>query len=123
MAHDDKHRHKKNGGRHDLAKEDINTAALEAEAQAMHDDDLDDEDSWGFDDLPEGMREYALQAKDYALRKMDENPAAALALAFGAGALVATMLGASRSGRKAVRKVVKALPKAIRKPMRKAMPV
>jgi hypothetical protein len=122
MGHN-RHHHRKNGGDHNIENENMNTAALQDEGAKERDEELSDEGSWGFEDLPEGIRDYAIQAKEFLLRKFEENPNAALAMAFGAGALVATVLGTSRQGRKAVRRVVKSLPKSIRKPVQKAMPI
>ncbi|HYG78100.1 MAG TPA: hypothetical protein VEK08_24045 [Planctomycetota bacterium] len=85
-----------------------------------HDDDTMD---WLLEDLPDGVKEYAEKFKEFALKKVEENPMQALAMAAGAGALIAVALGGTRGGRKGIRKIVKALPKSIRKPLRKAVNV
>jgi len=107
--------------KHKNHDEDVEDEMLKEEAHEA--DPGDEADAWHLDMLPQGMRDYAEKAKDYALKMVDENPGQALAIAFGAGALAAAMIGGTRTGRKTVKKMVKALPKNIRKPIRKAVNV
>ncbi|HYF48600.1 MAG TPA: hypothetical protein VEJ63_04310 [Planctomycetota bacterium] len=101
--------------KHDDEDELLDETEQESDAHDEKDND------WYIEALPEGIRDYAEKAKDYAMKAVDENPGRALAIAFGAGALAAAMIGGTRTGRKTVKKMVKALPKSVRKPIRRAV--